>query len=178
MRTEAASRCQIVPMTDEPVRPVVVAADTPERIAETRILFEEYASSLGIDLGFQGFADELAGLPGAYVPPRGGLWLAFAGARAAGCVAVRPLSGDVCEMKRLYVRPDARVSGLGRTLASVAIAFARSAGYRAMRLDTLPSMAAAQALYRSLGFSDIPPYRHNPVPGTTYMELVLPADSP
>ncbi len=122
-------------------------ADGAADIADVRALFEAYAHSLGIDLGFQDFAAELTGLPGAYARPSGLLLLATA-ARAVGCVAVRRLDPDVCEMKRLY-----------------------AAGYRAMRLDTLPTMTGAQALYRRLGFRDVPPYRYNPVPGTSFLEL-------
>ena len=141
-------------------------------IADVRLLFEEYAQSLGIDLGFQDFAAELSGLPGAYARPSGVLLLATA-ARAVGCVAVRRLDPDVCEMKRLYVRPEGRGHAAGRALAEAAIAFATTAGYHAMRLDTLPTMTGAQALYRQLGFRDVPPYRFNPVPGTSFMELTL-----
>ena len=152
---------------------IIREADRTGDVAEIQILFAEYASSLGIDLGFQDFESELASLPGAYSPPRGRLLVASDGARPVGCVGIRRLDGDVCEMKRLYVRPEARGQGLGRRLAEAAIAFARAAGYRAMRLDTLPSMAAAHELYRELGFRDVAPYRYNPVPGTSFMELVL-----
>jgi ribosomal protein S18 acetylase RimI-like enzyme len=142
-------------------------------IAEIRGLFEEYARSLGIDLSFQGFDEELAGLPGAYSRPTGSLFLATTGDRPVGRVAVRRLDPDICEMKRLYVRSEARGTGVGRALVQAAVAFGRGAGYHAMRLDTLPTMVAAQALYRQFGFRDVPPYRHNPVPGTSFMELVL-----
>ena len=148
-------------------------------IEEIRALFEEYAQSLGVDLSFQDFGAELAGLPGAYAPPGGRLLLAVNGTRSVGCVGVRPLGDGICEMKRLYVRPEARGQGLGRELTEAAIAFAKAAGYRAMRLDTLPTMGAAQDLYRQLGFREVAPYRYNPVPKTSFMELDLnrPTDS-
>jgi putative acetyltransferase len=142
-------------------------------LAEVRALFEEYAAALGVDLGFQGFSEELASLPGAYAPPAGCLLLGRVGLLPAGCVAVRALAPDVCEMKRLYVRPDFRATGLGRRLAEAAVAAAQAKGYAAMRLDTLATMTSARALYRSLGFRPITPYRHNPVPGAEFLELDL-----
>ena len=143
---------------------IIREADTAD-VADMRTLFEEYAHSLGIDLGFQDFEQELASLPGAYASPTGRLLLAADGASPVGCVAVRRLSDDACEMKRLYVRPKARGQRLGRRLAEAAIGFGRTAGYRAIRLDTLPSMGTAQELYRRLGFREVAPYRYNPVPG-------------
>jgi putative acetyltransferase len=142
-------------------------------LAEVRALFEEYAAALGVDLGFQGFSEELASLPGAYAPPAGCLLLGRMGPLAAGWVAVRALAQDVCEMKRLYVRPDFRATGLGRRLAEAAVAAAQAKGYAAMRLDTLATMTSARALYRSLGFRPIAAYRHNPVPGAEFLELDL-----
>jgi ribosomal protein S18 acetylase RimI-like enzyme len=151
----------------------VTVVDDHTRLEDVRALFREYATSLPFDLAFQGFKEELARLPGEYAPPGGRLLVALMQGRATGCVGVRPLEGDVCEMKRLYVRPDARGLGVGRALAEAAVDAARAAGYARMRLDTVPSMDAARALYRRLGFRPIPAYRFNPVPGAEYLELSL-----
>lgn len=138
-----------------------------------RDLFREYGASLGIDLSFQEFDRELRELPGDYAPPRGAILLALDAEEAVGCVAVRDLGEGACEMKRLFVRPSHRGTGLGRTLADAVLATARSLGYGRMRLDTLPSMGSAMALYALLGFREIPPYRFNPVPGARFMEIDL-----
>jgi GNAT superfamily N-acetyltransferase len=138
-----------------------------------RGLFREYADGLGVDLSFQRFDEELAGLPGAYARPSGCVLLACDGALTAGCVGLRRLEPEICEMKRLFVRPDWRGSGLGRILAAAVIDEARTLQYGRMRLDTLPSMGAAHELYRSLGFRDIDAYTLNPVPGTRFLELEL-----
>lgn len=142
-------------------------------IETARRLFEEYQQALGVDLSFQGFATELETLPGEYSPPRGRLLLAQNDGVVVGCVAMRPLTSETCEMKRLYVRPQSRAAGVGRQLAERVIAEARAIGYRRMYLDTLPTMAGAQRLYESLGFKDVPAYRHNPIVGTRFLGLDL-----
>lgn len=146
---------------------------SPADYAEAVRLTEEYAAWLGFDLGFQGFARELAEFPVMYGPPGGAFLLARADGAVAGGVGLRPLAPGVCEMKRLFVRQGFQGRGLGRALAAAAVARARELGYAAMRLDTLARMEPALALYRSLGFVDIAPYRHNPEPGARYLELDL-----
>lgn len=142
-------------------------------IESVRSLFREYADSLGVNLDYQGFEDEVRDLPGKYAPPSGTLVLAFNGDELVGCVGVRPIDEDVAEMKRLYVRPAGRGLGAGRTLAEAAIRFATVTGYSRMRLDTLPQMDRAQELYRSLGFMPIDAYRYSAVAGTVFLELAL-----
>jgi GNAT superfamily N-acetyltransferase len=148
-------------------------ATSNAEVAEARRLIEEYAAWLGVDLQFQGFAAELAGLPGVYAPPQGRLLLAFDKGDVAGCVALRPLSEGICEMKRMFVRPAFRGRGIGRLLAERIISEAREAGYYAMRLDTLPFIREALALYKSLGFVRCPAYYNTPLPETIFLELRL-----
>ena len=149
-------------------------AESPAQIAQARELFLEYAQSLGFSLCFQNFDQELAGLPGDYAPPEGRLLLAEYEGLLAGCVALHKLEPGICEMKRLYLRPQFRGKGLGRLLAERIIAGARQIGYRSMRLDTVePVMKDAVAMYRKLGFKEIAPYCTNPMAGALYMELQL-----
>jgi ribosomal protein S18 acetylase RimI-like enzyme len=153
-------------------------AQTAADIEQVRELFVEYQSSLGVDLCFQGFAEELASLPGNYARPAGRLLLATNGASILGVVGLRPLRGADCEMKRLYVRPAGRGLGVGRLLTTTLIDEARLAGYQRMLLDTLPGMTEAQRIYRSMGFREIAPYCENPIAGTLYMAFDLRALSP
>jgi GNAT superfamily N-acetyltransferase len=148
-------------------------AELPQDLEAIRALFAEYAESLGIDLGFQGFEREVAELPGKYAPPAGRLLLAWSDARPVGSIALRPLDATTCEMKRLYVRPEARGERLGRRLVERLLEEARQAGYARICLDTLPMMASAQSLYESLGFVPIEPYVFNPIPGTKFLALDL-----
>lgn len=151
----------------------IVEATAPAEIEAARALILEYQASLGVDLAFQHFAEEVASLATMYGPPAGALFLATLDGAPVGCVGVRPFSPGCCEMKRLYVRPAARGHHLGRLLAEQSMRAARALGYARMRLDTLPSMQKAQALYEELGFREIPPYRANPVAGTRFLELTL-----
>lgn len=145
-----------------------------EDVQQARELFREYEAWLALDLCFQNFEKELAELPGAYAPPTGRLLLAFENDQLAGCIALRKLGDGVCEMKRLFLRPQFHGQGRGRELAERIVSEARDAGYERMRLDTLPEqMGKAIALYRSLGFKEIAPYYDNPVAGALFMELVL-----
>jgi putative acetyltransferase len=151
----------------------LLQADFEKHLPLIREIFEEYARSLGFDLHFQEFQKEVAELPGDYGPPEGRLILAMEDDKIAGCVALRKLEDGVCEMKRLYVRPDHRGKGIGKDLAQTIIEEARKIGYRRMRLDTVPFMTEAIVLYQSLGFEEIEPYRYNPIEGAKFMELNL-----
>jgi len=152
----------------------ICQAESVSQIAFARELFVEYAQSLGFSLCFQGFDQELAGLPGDYAPPKGRLLLLMVANDVAGCVALHKIDGSICEMKRLYVRRQFRGKGVGKILAERVIAEAREIGYTKLRLDTVePVMRTAVAMYRNLGFREIAPYRANPIEGALYMELQL-----
>jgi len=151
----------------------IIHAETAEHLGTVRELFIEYATSLGFDLGFQNFEEELTKLPGEYAPPDGRLLLALFEKQIAGCAALKKIDQDICEMKRLYIRPAFRGKEIGRGLATAVIEEARKIGYSRMWLDTIPSMKEAIALYRSLGFKSIQPYRFNPIEGALFMELAL-----
>jgi len=151
------------------IRPARTTAET----AEAKALCLAYAQSLGFSLCFQGFDQEMAEFPGKYAPPTGALLIAERAGQVVGVVALRALDQGIAEMKRLYVAPEARGLDLGRRLAEAICAEAKRLGYRAIRLDTLPSMGAAIALYRSMGFRDIAPYTHNPVEGALFLERAL-----
>ena len=160
-------------MTALDARVEIAPAASPGELAAVRALIEEYQRSLGVDLEFQGFSHELAHLGEMYGPPDGALFLAVLDGVAVGCVGVRRFDARCCEMKRLYVRPQGRGHGVGRRLAERAMDAGRAAGYAAMRLDTLPTMGDAQALYERLGFRDVAAYRANPVAGTRFLEAAL-----
>ena len=161
-------------MTTETNRDLrIVKARAEPEITAAADLFQEYARSLGIDLCFQQFDEELQSLPGRYAPPSGELLLARVEASYAGCVALRSLDDGICEMKRLYIRGECRGRGVGRKLAAEIIQIARDLGYQRMRLDTLASMEPAISLYRSLGFEETSPYYENPIPDARYFGLVL-----
>ena len=149
-------------------------ASSPEDIALARELFREYADWLKVDLCFQGFERELATLPGDYAPPDGRLLIAWHQEKPVGCIALRRVDASMGEVKRLYVRPQARSRHTGRRLVEQVVAAAREIGYRRLVLDTLPQMAEAQVLYRSFGFREIPAYYTNPLPGVIYLALDLP----
>jgi len=159
-----------------PLIEVTAPASVPDLDA-VRTIFREYAAGLGVDLCFQNFEQELASLPGDYAEPRGALFLAHVDGELAGCCALRALDSadypNASEMKRLYVRKAFRGFGLGRQLAEAALDAARRAGYDCVLLDTLDDMEAARALYEDLGFEDVPPYYHNPVPGAHYLKADL-----
>jgi putative acetyltransferase len=161
-------------MTDSAPTLSITAAQTPDDIAAVRRLFLAYAQSLDFSLCFQGFDEELAGLPGKYAPDsRGALLLAKVDGQAVGVVGLRDLGDGIAEMKRLYIDPAGRGHNFGRALTDAVLAEARRHGYRALRLDTFPSMVAANRIYDTLGFRDIPPYYDNPLPGARYRELDL-----
>ena len=151
----------------------VKQARTEQELNEVRRLFREYEEFLGVDLCFQHFEEEMAGLPGKYASPDGGILIGLDGVNVIGCVAVRRFSEDICEMKRLYVTPEARGTGLGRRLGMEIVNLARGIGYSRMRLDTLERLTEAMRLYESLGFQKIPPYYHNPLPGVIFWEMDL-----
>ncbi len=153
----------------------ITQAATPADLAAAIVLFRAYAASLDIDLAYQDFEGELAAMPGKYAPPSGEILLARDGSGAAvGCVALRPIAPEgCCELKRLYVAPEGRGAGLGQSLVEAVVAAAERIGYREMRLDTLPTMTGAIALYRKLGFAPMPAYYETPVAGTIFMRLLL-----
>ena len=154
-----------------------ITPGTAQQLDETRLIFQEYADQLGVDLYFQNFDAELEALPGEYAEPQGALLLALADGKVAGCCALRPLRSvnysNAAEMKRLFVREPYRRLGLGRQLAEVALDAARIAGYHCVLLDTLDDMETARALYDDLGFAEIPPYYHNPIAGAHYLKVDL-----
>jgi GNAT superfamily N-acetyltransferase len=152
---------------------LVALAKSDAEYRAARALFAEYASTLGVDLSFQGFTSELNSLETMYGPPAGCLLLARGDSDFVGCIGVRRWSADSCEMKRLYVRDAARGAGVGRALVLAAVSSATSMGYRRMLLDTLSDMSAARRMYVALGFRECEPYCHNPIPGTMFMEFIL-----
>ena len=160
----------------------LITPESPEDWQETRLVLRDYAASLDVDLGFQGFEDELAGLPGVYAQPSGLMLLAIVDGAIAGSGAFRPLPDadypNACEMKRLFVRPAFRRFGLGRILAQALMDRATEAGYSSMLLDTLDDMEAARGLYESLGFVEVPPFYFNPIPGAHYLKAELGAFRP
>ena len=164
--TEAATRTAARPITIE-------EAVFPQDLAAVRALFREYAAGVGVDLCFQGFDTEVATLPGRYAPPTGRLLIARRGTEPVGCVGLRALDDGACEMKRLYLRPDLRGQQLGQKLVERICDHARALRYTRLCLDTLPSMSAARALYRALGFKPIEPYVINPIAGAEYLALDL-----
>lgn len=151
----------------------IVREATPADLPDARRMLSEYVDWIGLDLAFQEIDEELAGLPGDYAPPGGALFVGSEGARLGGMIGIRALDARTCEMKRLFVRPDARGHGLARRLVDAAIAAARRIGYDEMRLDTLPMMTGAQSLYVAMGFRDIAPYYDTPIAGTRFMAKAL-----
>jgi GNAT superfamily N-acetyltransferase len=152
--------------------PIVSTADASD-LGDVGDLLRDYAASLAVSLDFQDFDREVAELPGSYAPPTGALLVARLDGATVGCIALRRIDDETCELKRLYVRPGTRGAGVGRLLVDAALAEARRLGYLRIRLDTLPGMETAQRLYAELGFREIEPYTRNPVPGTRYLELGL-----
>lgn len=161
--------------TPETASVALLTPTQPDELAATRAIFQEYADQLGVDLCFQSFDTELATLPGEYAAPRGTLLLAWVDGTLAGCCALRPLDNvdyaNASEMKRLYVRKAFRGFGLGRQLVEAALDAARASGYDCVLLDTLVEMEAARALYEDLGFTEVPPYYHSPIPGAHYLKV-------
>ena len=151
----------------------IVEANTKILITKVKELFLEYSESLGFDLSFQNFDAELDNFPVQYSPPTGSLFLALSQNLPIGCVGVRYFEDGICEMKRLFVKPNFRGKRVGRLLAEAAVKAGKFLGYERMRLDTLPTMEKANHLYRSLGFIEIEPYRYNPIEGAKYLELNL-----
>lgn len=152
----------------------IIQAVTDQQIAEAKAIFREYETWLGMSLCFQGFKEELAGLPGKYAPPNGRLYLAYSGDEVIGCIAMREIEPGICEMKRLYLREAARGNGVGNQLIELVIRDAKSMGYEKMRLDTYPpKMGKAVDLYRSHGFCEIPSYYDNPNEDVLFMEKSL-----
>ena len=164
-------------MADPQVTVAALQSPSGQELADVRLLFSEYARSLGVDLCFQSFETELATLPGDYAAPRGTLLLASMNGEPAGCCALRPLDSvdypNACEMKRLFVRPTCRGLGLGRRLTESILEAATLLGYDCILLDTLDDMESARALYAELGFEEIPPYYYNPIPGAHYLMATL-----
>ena len=152
---------------------VIRPAEFPADADALRVLFREYQTAIGIDLSFQDFDDELAGLPGDYAEPRGVVLCLATPDELVGCAALRPFTGADAEMKRFYIKPSHRGRGAARMLAAELIVRAHEAGYARLLLDTIPGMDAAQRLYEALGFTDVPAYRHNPVEGARYLALRL-----
>ncbi len=152
----------------------IISVTTPEQIETIRLLFTEYQQWLNFSLCFQGFDEELAGLPGKYSLPKGRLFIAEYEGKVAGCIALRPMDEEgICEMKRLFVREEFRGKGIGKILTDRIIVDAKAIGYRTMRLDTLQRMETARSLYKKLGFKIIPAYYNNPMEEVVYMELAL-----
>jgi GNAT superfamily N-acetyltransferase len=160
-------------LENDPEGFVIRTAGTPDDLETVRTLFLEYQRSIGIDLCFQGFRQELDLLPGVYAPPAGRLVLALAGCSPAGCAALRPAGEGTAEMKRLYLRPAFRGKGRGRRLVEHLLASAREIGYRTVVLDTLEPMIEARALYRKMGFEETAPFGVHPIPGTIFLALEL-----